>query len=88
MLLANLPSLIAYIPFLEPFPAAHRWWWLFVLPLALGIAMSWKAVRLPTLELYWRSVTVMTGQIILTVVGIAVGLYVLVVVALPYLPAE
>ncbi len=61
---------------------------LIAVPLAIGLAMAWKAVRLPTLEHYWRSVTTMVVQIILGVIGIAVGLYVLVLLVLPRLPAE
>jgi hypothetical protein len=79
---------LAWIPILEPMPWAHRIWWLFAIPLALGMSMAWKAVRLPSLEHYWRAVFVMTGQILLTIVGIAVGLFVIVVLLLPHLPAE
>ncbi|MDZ4754135.1 MAG: hypothetical protein SGJ11_06520 [Phycisphaerae bacterium] len=85
---ATIPQLTGYIPFLEPLPASHRLWWIFVVPLAIGLAMAWKAVRLPTLEHYWRAVTTMVVQIILGVIGIAVGLYVLVLLVLPRLPAE
>lgn len=79
-------TLLAWIPFLEPLPAAHRWWWLLIVPLAFGIAMSWKAVRVASLDQFWRDVAMMTGQIILAVAGIAVGLFVLIQIALPVLP--
>jgi hypothetical protein len=79
---------LAWIPFLEPMPASHRWWWLSIVPLALGVAMAWKAVRLASLEGYWAAVLRMTVEIVLAVVGIALGLFLLVQMLLPLLPAE
>lgn len=81
-------SLLAHIPFVEPLPLAHRYWWLLIVPLAIGVSMAWKAVRLPSLGNYWRQVTAMSVQIVLGVAGIAVGLFVLIQVVLPHLPAE
>jgi hypothetical protein len=69
-------------------PAAHRWWWLLVIPLSLGVSMAWKSVRVLDLKHHWREVLVMGGQIVLAVVGIAVGLFLLIQVVLPRLPAE
>ena len=48
-----LPTL-AYIPFLMPINALQEWWYLLLLPLAFGISMIYKALRMPTLERYWR----------------------------------
>jgi len=83
---------LAYVPFLDPLPGVTHYWWVLVAPLTLGIAMSWKAVRGPSLAgglgPYWRAVATMTIQTILAVVGIAVGLFLLVQVLLPRLPAE
>lgn len=81
-------SAAAWIPFLEPWPAAPRLWWALLLPLAFFLSMAWKAVRLPRMDRYWLSVFTMTGQIIAGVIGIAVALYVLVIVVMPHLPAE
>lgn len=78
----------AWIPFLEPLPAAHRWWWLLVVPIAVGISLAWKAVRLEEPERWQRPVAIMSGQIVLAVAGIAMGLFVLVQLLLPLLPAE
>ena len=50
MITSLAAPLVAYFPSIEPMPAAHRWWWLLIVPLAIGISMSWKAVRLATLE--------------------------------------
>jgi hypothetical protein len=81
-------ALLAWTPFLEPLPGAQHWWWVLVLPMALGVALSYKAIRTKDLARYPRDAASMTLQIVAAVVGIAVGLHLLVVVLLPYLPAE
>ena len=81
-------GVLAYIPFIEPLPAAHRYWWLLIVPLAIGVAMSWKSVRLKTLEHYWRDVISMSVQIVLGVAGIAFGLFILIQFVLPRIPAD
>lgn len=88
----NAAAVVAYVPFLDPLPGVTHFWWVLVVPLAFGVAMSWKAVRGPSLAqglaVYWKSVTVMTVQVVLAVVGIAVGLFIIVQQLLPNLPAE
>lgn len=84
----TMSALLAHMPFIEPFPLAHRYWWLLIVPVAIGVSMAWKAVRLKSLEEYWRHVASMSVQVVLGVAGIAVGLYVLIIVVLPRLPAE
>ena len=83
-----MSALLALTPFLEPLPDAQHWLWVLVLPMALGVALSYKAIRTKDLARYPRDVASMTLQIVAAVVGIAVGLHLLVVVLLPYLPAE
>ena len=83
-----MSALLAWTPFLEPLPDAQHWWWVLVLPMALGVALSYKAIRTKDLARYPRDVASMTLQIVAAVVVIAVGLHLLVVVLLPYLPAE
>lgn len=83
---------LAYVPFLDPLPGVTQFWWVLVVPLAFGVAMSWKAVRGPSLARglgsYWKAVVTMAVQVVLTVVGIAAGLFILVQWLLPRLPAE
>lgn len=79
---------IGWIPFLEPMPAAHAAWWLSIIPIALGVSLAWKAVRLETIEGWQRAVAMMALQIVLAVVGIAIGLYLLVQWIVPLLPAD
>ena len=88
----TLPALLAYAPFLDPLPGVTHYWLVLVVPLAFGVAMSWKAVRgpslAPDLRRYWRAVITMTVQVLLAVAGIAAGLFILVQLLLPRLPAE
>jgi uncharacterized membrane protein YedE/YeeE len=83
-----LPAMLAWTPFLQPAPGVDRWWWMLVIPMALGIAMSYKAIRTKDLRDYPRDVLRMSVQIVAAVVGIAIGLYLVVIVLLPHLPAE
>lgn len=78
----------AWTPFLQPLPAAHRWWWLLIVPIAVGVSLAWKAVRLEEPDRWQRPVAIMSGQIVLAVAGIALGLFILVQIVLPLLPAE
>lgn len=83
-----MTTLVAYIPFLYPLNVFHELWYLLLLPLAFGISVIYKAVRLHTLERFWREVAVMTLQIVLAMIILAVALVVLVVWVVPWLPAE
>lgn len=80
-----MTAALAYIPFVEPMNALQDWWYLLLLPLAFGISVIYKAMRLPTLAGYWRNVTVMTVQIVLAMVALAVCLAILVQMFVPRL---
>ncbi len=75
----------AWRPFLDPLPMTGAWWWLTIIPLAFGVSVVYKAVRMRTLEGYWRNVLVMTAQIILGMVGLAVGVHLLLEFIVPAL---
>jgi hypothetical protein len=81
-------QVLAWTPFLQPAPGAQNWWWLLVIPTALGVSMAYKAIRVHNLADWPKAVAKMSLQIIAAMVGIAVGLYLLVIVLLPMLPAE
>ena len=87
-----IAAALAYVPFLDPLPGVTHFWWVLVVPLAFGVAMSWKAVRRPSLANglrgYWKAVVTMAVQVLLAVAGIAAGLFILVQWLLPRLPAE
>jgi hypothetical protein len=81
-------DLLAYIPFVHPINFFHEWWYLLLVPLAFGISIIYKAVRLPALEHFWRSVAVMTLQIVLAMLGLAIALVVLVQVIVPIMHVD
>ncbi|MCE2880864.1 MAG: hypothetical protein LW636_00700 [Planctomycetaceae bacterium] len=83
-----MTSLLAWTPFLQPAPEVDSWWWLLIIPTAVGIALAYTSIRSRTVAAIPREALVMTLQIIAAVVGIAIGLYLLVMVLLPMLPAE
>lgn len=61
-------------PFIDPIEL-HQWWFVLLIPMALLVSMTYKAVRLPTLERYWRNVCIMTMQIILGMIGLGAATY-------------
>lgn len=69
-------------PFLDPINA-HDWWYLLLLPLAIGISIAYKAVRTRNLSQYWRQVAVMTIHLVAAMVLLAVAAYVLLILILP-----
>ncbi len=73
----------AYIPFLDPIGMFHTWWYLLLIPLAFGISVVYRALKLQNLDHYWRAVFTMTAQIVLAMIGLGVGLVVLVSLILP-----
>ena len=83
-----MSALVAWIPFLQPMPSPGPWWPLFLLPLSLGIAMVYKAVRTVDLRRYPREVIVMTTQIVGAMVGLAIVLALIVQVLIPLLTAD
>jgi cell division protein FtsW (lipid II flippase) len=78
----------AYVPFVHPISAVHDWWYLLLVPLALGLSMIYKAMRMRNLRHYPRHVLVMTTQIIIAMIGLALVLTILVQWIIPRLPAE
>ena len=83
-----MTSLLAWTPFLQPAPGVQHWWWLLVIPMALGVAMAYKAIRVRNLGDWPKAVVTMAAQIVAAMIAIAVGLYLLVIVLLPVLPAD
>lgn len=64
-------------PFLDPIEL-HQWWFLLLVPMAFLVAMTYKAVRLRTLEKYWRQVLLMTSQIVIGMIALGAATYLLV----------
>jgi hypothetical protein len=74
--------MLAYTPFLDPLNL-HDHWWFTLIPLALGISMAYKAVRLHDLRHFWKQSLVMTVQVILGMVGLAAVVFIVVELIVP-----
>jgi hypothetical protein len=74
----------AYIPFLDPIEV-HAFWYLLIVPLAFGVAVAYKAVRVEPFIAgeYWRAVVGMTAQVVLGIAGLWVAGVILVQYVLP-----
>lgn len=66
---------LAYIPFLDPIDV-HRWWFVLLIPMALGVSVVYKAVRMSSMERYWRHVASMTAGIIMGIILLGAAFYV------------
>ena len=79
---------LGYIPFLDPMNIFHEWWYLLLVPLAFGISVIYRALKMTSLTRYWRAVGMMTARIVLGMIALALVLVVLVQVVIPRLPVE
>jgi hypothetical protein len=77
---------LAYIPFIEPLNIVHTWWYLLLIPLAFGISVIYKALRVLEFETFWRQVVVMTAQVVAAMIALALALVFLVEWLIPRLP--
>lgn len=66
-----MPETLAYTPLIDPVDL-HSLWFFLLLPLAVLIAMAYKAVRVPDMADYWTQ----TGKFAAQIIGGIVGLYV------------
>jgi len=82
--LAAIAPMLAWRPFLDPLDLHSRWFVLLV-PLAFGIAVTYRAVRVATFEKFWRKVLVLTFQIVLSMVLLGIASYLFIQVAVPML---
>ncbi len=80
--------MVAYVPFLDPINVFHDWWYLLLIPLAFGISVIYRALKVPNLDRYWHAVFTMTAQITLAMVGLGIALVVVVVLIVPLLPVD
>lgn len=64
--------LLAYRPFLDPLQL-HQYWWAFLLPLALGVSFTYKAVRVASLSDLPRQTIIMTAQVILGMILLGIA---------------
>ena len=82
---AQQGSVPSYRPFRDPLPGeAFSFWWVYLVPLSLLIAVAYKAVRMKDLVGYWGAVVVMAVQIIAGMIGLVAASYLLVEVFVPW----
>ncbi len=77
-----------YIPFLNPIHAIHVWWYLLLVPLSFGVSVIYRALRVSSLDHFWRGVGIMTLQIVVAMVALAILLIILVEVVVPLVRTE
>lgn len=79
----NLSTLtLAVRPFLDPMPF-ERYWYLLIIPMSLGIAMAYKAVRVHDMQKFWSQALVMAAQIVLGMIALGTFTFLFVQVVLP-----
>lgn len=77
-----LQTLLAYRPFLDPLPLDNAWY-LLVVPLSLGVAMVYKAVRITDMRSYPRQVLIMSAQTVVAMIALGLGFFSFVEFVLP-----
>lgn len=77
MMHLSAPALLAYTPFIDPINAHRLWYWLLI-PLALGISVGYKAIRVGDMRQYPRQVAMMTIQIVGAMVLLGLASYLLI----------
>ena len=76
-LLTRLPAcVLAFRPFLEPVPM-DRYWMLLLLPLVIGVAVVYKAIKVDRLEKLPRESAVLAAQIVAFMAMAAAALWML-----------
>jgi hypothetical protein len=75
---------LAWRPFLDPIDA-HSWWYLLLIPLALGISLAHRAVRLTDMSTYPRAVASLTAQIVVSIAALGIAAYLVIQVLVPAL---
>ena len=79
--------LLAWRPILDPIALPAGSWWITILPLAMGIAMSYKAVRIPERNGWWklyiRASLIMSVQIVTLIALLALMLHLVVEIFAP-----
>lgn len=63
-----------YRPFRDPLPLGDIWFALLI-PIAILVSITYKAVRMPSLKGFWPSVLLLAVKIILGVLALAAALY-------------
>lgn len=74
--------LLAHRPFIDPLDV-HAYWFLLLIPMAVLISMTYKAVRLHSMDRYWREVGTMTAQVVLGLFALGMASFLLIELVVP-----
>ncbi|MCC6321811.1 MAG: hypothetical protein IT438_10310 [Phycisphaerales bacterium] len=77
---ADLP----WRPFIDPINV-HESWFLLLVPMAFGVAVVYKAVRMQELNRYWMHVIYMTAQIVIAMILLGAATYLIVIRFAPFI---
>lgn len=80
--MSTLFTLALTRPFLDPLPV-ERYWYLLIVPMALGISIAYKSVRVVDMRKFWGPVLVMTVQIVAGMIALGAFSFVFVQYILP-----
>jgi hypothetical protein len=74
--LSNLSAsaVLAWRPLLDPI-ALHEHWYILLVPLAVGIAIAYKAVRVPDPKHFWRPVAEFATMIVVGMAALGAATY-------------
>lgn len=75
-------QLLAFRPFLDPIHF-ERYWFLLIIPMALGVSLAYKAVRVPDMRRFWPQTLIMTVQIVAGMIALGTFTFVFVQYILP-----
>lgn len=75
---------LAWRPFLDPIDMHSQWYWL-LLPLSLGIAVTYRAVRVNSFKLFWPKALALTVQIVVSMILLGAASYLFIQYAVPML---
>jgi hypothetical protein len=74
---------VPWRPFIDPISVHGSWYWLLI-PMAFGVSVVYKAVRMQELQRYWLHVFYMTVQIVIAMILLGAASYVVVMKFAPY----
>ena len=79
-----MPTLLtlAVRPFLDPL-MLERYWYLLIVPLALGISVAYKSVRVADMNKFWPQALVMAVQIVVGMIALGAFTFLFVQYILP-----
>ena len=77
---AGAAHMMAYTPFVDPLLGAWNWWYVLLLPLAVGIALVYKAMRCDDLSQVPRQTLTALAKLLGAFVGCAVVLWVILII--------